>query len=93
MSALLLLLCSILPLAVMAVAGIHGFRAGSQTVLATLLLSVLIVTGSAVLPHMRDKQPAPNVRFAAPEGDVAKPHPLDDPVRLARRRDMNDSNR
>ena len=93
MFTLILLLCSIPPLAVMTVAGIHGFRTGNSTVLTTLLLSILIVSGSAVLPHMRDKQPVPTVRFATPEGDVAKPYHFDDPVRLARRWDMNETHR
>ncbi len=93
MAALILLLCSIPPLAVMAIASVYGFRTGNMTVLTTLLLSVLIVSGSAVLPYMRDKQPVPTVRFATPEIGVAAPYPVDDPVRLAWRRDLNETHR
>lgn len=94
MTMLILLLCSIPPLAVMAVAGIYGFRTGSGSVLTLLLLSALMVSGSAVLSHMRDQEPVPSVRFTNPEsGSVATTDRVDDPVRLAWRRDLNEMQR
>ena len=94
MTMLILLLCSIPSLAVMAVAVIYGFRTGSRSVLTMLLLSALLVSGSAVLSHVLDQEPVPRIRFAnAESGAVASRHRIDDPVRLAWRRDLNEMQR
>ncbi len=86
MGTLILLLYSLPPLAVLAVAVLHGFRTGSSTVLSMLVASALVLAGSAMLPLMRDEVPVQSVRFEPPSGDgVASLREAPDPVRYARR--------
>ena len=86
MGTLILLLCSLPPLAVLAVTMLHGFRTGNATVLSMLVVTALVLSGSATLPLMRDEEPVQSVRFTPPSSDgVASPHKAADPVRLARR--------
>ncbi len=86
MSSPILLLCSLPPLAVLAVAVIHGVRTGSAPVLATLSLSALVVSASLMLPLMRDDVPVQTLRFAPPESNgVASAPEATHPVRLSRR--------
>ena len=86
MGTLILLLCSFPPLAVLAVAVLHGLGTRSSPVLSMLVASALVLAGSAMLPLMRDEEPVQSVRFAPLTGDgVASPHEGADPLRLARR--------
>ncbi len=86
MGTLILLLCSLPPLPVLAVAVFQGLKTGGSTVLSMLALAALILAGSAMLPLMRDEVPVQSVRFEPPSGDgVASPHEGADPLRLARR--------
>ncbi len=50
MGSSILLLCSLPPLAVLAVALIHGLRSESSTVFLTLSLSALVFSAAIVLP-------------------------------------------
>ena len=86
MGALILLLCSLPPFAVLAVAVLHGYRTGSSTVLSMLVVSALVLAASAMLPLMRDEEPVQSVRLAPPSNDgVASPREAPDSVRWARR--------
>jgi hypothetical protein len=85
MGTLILLLCSLPPLGVLTVAVLHGLRTGSSTVLAMLAVTALVLTGSAMLPMMRDAEPVQSVRLAPPSSDdVASPRDAPDPFRWAR---------
>ena len=86
MGTLILLLCSVPPLAVLAVAVLHGLKTGSSTVLSMLVVSALVLAASAMLPLMRDEEPVQSVRLAPPRNDgVASPREAPDPARWARR--------
>ena len=64
MGSSILLLCSLPPLAVLAVALIHGLRSGSSTVFLTLSLSALVFSAAIVLPLLGEAEPAHSPRFA-----------------------------
>jgi hypothetical protein len=86
MNIAILLLCSLPPLAIMAVAVIRGLQTRSSTVLSMVALSALVVLASAILPIVGDEEPIPSVRFATPNGNGATSVVEDaDTVRLARR--------
>ena len=63
----ILLLCSLPPLAVLAVALIHGLQSGSSTALLTLSLSVLVFSVAIILPWVGNEEPVQRVRFALPD--------------------------
>jgi hypothetical protein len=73
MGSLILLLCSLPPLAVLAVALIHGLRSGSSTVSLTLSLSALIFSAAIVLPLLGDEEPVRSPRFAFQDRDTGTP--------------------
>ena len=90
MGALILLLCSLPPLAVMAIAVIHGFRTGSSTILSMLILSALVFSTSVMLPFRGNEDPAPSIRFAPPDGrGVAAQYSLTNPVSFVDRQELH----
>jgi len=86
MNIAILLLCCLPPLAIMALAVIHGLRAKSAPVLSIVALSALVILTSAMLPIVGDEEPISTVRFTTPNGNDATSGVEDaDTVRLARR--------
>ena len=88
MNMLILLLCSLPPLAIMAVAVIRGLQTRSVTVLSIVALSALVVLASALLPIMSEDEPISSIRFTTLNGDgVTAVSVLEaaDTIRLARR--------
>jgi hypothetical protein len=86
MGTLILLLCTLPPLAVMAVAAAHSIRTGSPAVSSMLVASALVLTASVMLPLMQDEEPVQTVRFAVPrDSDMAAPRSSSDPVQLVDR--------
>ena len=84
----ILLLCSLPPLAVMAVAVIRGLQTRNVTVLSIVGLGALVALSSALLPIMSDDEPVSSIRFTTLNGDgVAAVSVLEgaDAIRLARR--------
>jgi hypothetical protein len=89
MSLLILLVYSLPPLAVMAIAVVHAVTTRNPAVLTMLALSAGIIAASVVLPLTRDTEPVQRIRFAAPgTNGVASTHGAPDPVRLVRRSDI-----
>jgi hypothetical protein len=85
MSLLILLLCSLPPLGVMAIAVVHAVATRNPAVLTMLTLSAGIISASVMLPLTRDIKPVQSVRFQAPDGNgVASADAAHDLVRLAR---------
>ena len=83
---LLILLCSLPPLGVVAIALVHAATTRSPIVMSILALSVGIITASVVLPLTGEPEPVQSVRFTAPGArGVVSAHGEADPVRLARR--------
>ena len=87
MGELILLICTLPPLAVMIVAAVHGLRTGSPAVLSMLVVSALVLSASAMLPNIQDKAPAVlSVRFTPPNGSgLATPRAVHEPVHFADR--------
>ena len=69
MNTLILLLCSVLPLAVMVVAAVKGFRRRSSTVLSLLIASALVLSASVLASLMLEEEPSPSIRFAQSNAD------------------------
>ncbi len=63
MSSLILLLCSLPPLAVLAVAVVHGLRTRSPVIASALILSVLILSTAIIVPLVDDPETDPGIRF------------------------------
>jgi hypothetical protein len=86
MGMLSLLLCSLLPLAVLGVAVIHGLRTGDAGTAAALVITAVILTASALLPFAGEPEPVPSRRFTRPEtGAVAANRPNDNLLRFTHR--------
>ncbi len=64
MSTLVLLLCSLLPLAVMVVAAVKGYNRRSSTVLSLLIASALVLSASVLASLMLEDEPPPSITFA-----------------------------
>ena len=86
MGSSILLLCSLPPLAVLAVALIHGLRSGSSTVFLTLSLSALVFSAAIVLPLLGEEEPVRSPRFALQDrGTGTSSSDVAHPVWLVRR--------
>ncbi len=88
MNTLILLLCSLPPLAIMAIAVIRGLQTRSATVLSTVGLGALVVLAAALLPIMGEDEPISSIRLTTLNSDgVAAVSVVEgaDAVRLARR--------
>ncbi len=86
MGTLILLLCTLPPLAVMAVAAAYSVRTGSLAASSMLVASALVLTASVMLPLVQDEEPVQTVRFAVPrDRDMAAPRSSSDPVQLVDR--------
>ncbi len=86
MSLLILLLCSLPPLGVVAIALVHAVTARSPAALSMLALSAGIISAAVMLPLTRDAEPVQSVRFTAPDGPgIASADAASGPVRVARR--------
>ena len=69
MTTLILLLCSLLPLAVMVVAAVKGFRRRSSTVLSLLIASALVLSASVLASLMLEEEPSPSIKFSHSHAD------------------------
>ncbi len=87
MSSPILLLCSLPPLAVLAVALVHGLRTRSAAVLATLSLAALILSAAVVLPLLEQDEAVRSPRLALHQdrGTGASASEVAHPVWLVRR--------
>ena len=85
MSLLILLLCSLPPLGVVAIAFVHAATTRNPAALSMLVLSAGIISASVMLPLAGHTKPVQSVRFGVPDGNgVASTPEAPDPVRLAR---------
>lgn len=86
MGMLILLLCSLPPLAVLAVAAIHGVRTRDLGIISTLGVSVMILTVALLLPLIDRPGQGLSFRFTFPEaGSIGATGPDDGLIRLTRR--------
>ncbi len=88
MNMLILLLCSLPPLAIMAVAVTRGLQTRSVTVLSIVGLGALVVLVSALLPIVGEDEPISGIRFTTLNGDggaAVSVVEAADTIRLARR--------
>jgi hypothetical protein len=72
MGNLIILACIVPPLAIMAVAAIHGFRTASAGILSILALSGALLLGPALLEWAQKDDPVPSLRFDVANGNVVK---------------------
>lgn len=83
---ILILLCCLPPLAVLAVAVIHGFRTRDAGTVSALIVSAVILTASALLPFAGEAEQIQRFRFAPSDvNGVAANRAEDDLIRLTRR--------
>ena len=86
MGMLILLLCSLPPLAIVAVAMIHGLKTGGAGTVSALVVSAVILTASALLPFAGDQEQIQRLRFTPSDAEsVAANRADDDLIRLTRR--------
>jgi hypothetical protein len=86
MSLLILLLCSLPPLGVVAIALVHAATTRNPAALSMLALSAGIISATVMLPLAGDTKPVQSVRFTNPDRPgVASLRVTPEPVRLARR--------
>ncbi len=72
MNILILLLCSLPPLAVLVVAVIHGLRTGDAGTVSAVVVSALILTASTLFPLADEPEQSASFRFTPAEaGGVA----------------------
>ncbi len=86
MGMLILLLCSLPPLAIVAVAVIHGLRTGDAGTVSALVASAVILTASVLLPFAGETEQIQRLRFTPSDANgVAADRADDDLIRLTRR--------
>ena len=86
MGMLILLLCSLPPLALLVVAVTRGLSTGDASAVSALAISAAILIASALLPFAGEPEPLSSLRFTRPEaGAVAAKESGYPPLRLTRR--------
>lgn len=74
MSALILLACIVPPLAVLAIAAVHGYRTGNVGILSILIVSLGLLAGPALFAWIQKDEPAPSLRFDVVKADPDQRH-------------------